>query len=257
MLAVCAKISKHSFLHLDIYSPRHFAYRSLLQRLSKSYIKNVQVSHMTTGLLYVCLCVCLCYMIFLATLLSVKILGPSLAGGGRQWHCFGFDCRWWLLNVMCKTLLPYCIEGNTAWLRYRYLNISVEKDRVLGLELGNWQMNFGSPINVNVIPFGLILVRKVSVDHMALSGSSVLHDDHSDSGIWSCLDVLFCFISESVFASTILTLFLCLCNTYWYLEWQSVQHCTCSGLLWLFLVYNFDISVQNVVGILIGNALIL
>lgn len=160
MLAVCAKISKHSFLHLDIYSPRHFAYRSLLQRLSKSYIKNVQVSHMTTGLLYACLCVCLCYMIFLATLLSVKILGPSLAGGGRQWHCFGFDCRWWLLNVMCKTLLPYCIEGNTAWLRYRYLKISVEKDRVLGLELGKWHMDFGSPINVDVIPFGLILGRK-------------------------------------------------------------------------------------------------
>lgn len=165
MLAVCAKISKHSFLHLDIYIPRHFAYRSLLQRLSKSYIKNVQVSHMTTGLLYACLCVCLCYMIFLATLLSVKILGPSLAGGGRQ-------CRWWLLNVMCKMLLPYCIEGNTAWLRYRYLKISVEKDRVLGLELGKWQMDFGSPINVDVIPFGLILGRKVSVDHMALSGSS-------------------------------------------------------------------------------------
>lgn len=250
MLAVCAKISKHSFLHLDIYIPRHFAYRSLLQRLSKSYIKNVKVSHMTTGLLYACLCVCLCYMIFLATLLSVKILGPSLAGGGRQ-------CRWWLLNVMCKTLLPYCIEGNTAWLRYRYLKISVEKDRVLGLELGKWHMDFGSPINVDVIPFGLILGRKVSVDHMALSGSSVLHDDRSDSGIWSCLDVLFCFISESVFASTMLTLFLCLCNTYWYLEWQSVQHCTCSGLLWLFLVYNFDISVQNVVGILIGSTLIL
>lgn len=44
-------------------------------------------------------------------------------------------------------------------------------------------MDFGTLINVDVISFGLILVRKVSVDHMALSGSSILHDDRSDSGI--------------------------------------------------------------------------
>lgn len=167
---------------------------------------------------------------------------------------------------MYKTPLSYFIEGNTVWLRYRYLKISVEEDRAHDLEPGKWQMDFGTPLNGDAIPFGFILVRKVPVDHMALSRVFCL----AWSPHWSW-DV------NMFWSSILFHLWVSILPVpYWFCYYGSVIHTdiwndnlssivlllrialVILGLLWFHEKFRnifFSISVNNDVGILIGSAL--